>query len=267
MSAPNPVHVYESFEDAHWWYIGRRTVLMPLIHTLVPAGEGRKLVDIGCGAGANVAAFADSYECVGIDISEELIVAGRRRFPGVQFLTGDAPADLGRHAGNADVFLLMDVIEHIPDDHGYFARIFNAAKEGAVFVVTVPAGPALWSPHDVAVGHQRRYTPETLAALWADLPAQQLLLDHFNSHLYPLIRAARVLTNRIGRGAGGSGTDFVMPPAAINRCLAWVMGSEKGALMAALQGRHARAYRRGVSLVAIVRKAPQFAGGTNSTNS
>jgi len=119
---PNPADVYETFEDRHWWYVARRRIITPLVHSLVPPGNGGTIVDVGCGAGANVAAFAGDYKCVGIDVSEDLIAAARRRFPSLTFIAGDAPDDLGDKGGNGDIFLLMDVIEHIKEDRAYFAR-------------------------------------------------------------------------------------------------------------------------------------------------
>lgn len=145
--------------------MARRRIIIPLVRQLLPPGTGGTIVDVGCGAGANLAAFAAGYDCVGIDVSDDLVAAARGRFPGLTFISGDAPDDLGDFAGKADVFLLMDVIEHIKDDRAYLDRLFHAARPGAVFLLTVPADPELWSLHDDAVGHQRRYTPATLRAL------------------------------------------------------------------------------------------------------
>lgn len=166
------------------------------------------------------------YHCVGIDVSDELVTAARGRFPALTFIAGGAPDDLGDVAGKADGFLLMDVIEHIKEDRAYFARLFDAARSGAVFVLTVPADPKLWSLHDDAVGHQRRYTPETLGALWTGLAADELLVAYFNTYLYRLVTMTRAANNRRGRMAGTK-TDFAMPMWPLNPILATVMGNER----------------------------------------
>ena len=250
---PNPVDVYETFEDRHWWYVARRRIITPLVHSLVPPGNGGTIVDVGCGAGANVAAFAGDYKCVGIDVSEDLIAAARRRFPSLTFIAGDAPDDLGDKGGRGDIFLLMDVIEHIKEDGAYFARLFDAARPGAVFLLTVPADPGLWSLHDDAVGHQRRYLPETLRALWTGLAADELLVAYFNNYLRPLVTLTRAVNNRRGRTAGDK-TDFAMPMWPLNPILAAVMGSEARVLAGLLSGKRRSGFRTGVSLAAIVRK-------------
>jgi SAM-dependent methyltransferase len=250
---PNPVHVYEAFEDRHWWYVARRRIIVPLVQRLVTPGTGRTIVDVGCGAGANLAAFGDGYDCVGIDVSGDLVAAAQGRFPALTFIAGDAPGDLGDIAGKADVFLLMDVIEHVKNDHAYFARLFEAAGPGAVFFLTVPADPELWSLHDDAVGHHRRYTPETLRALWTELAADELLVAYFNSYLRPLVTLTRAVNDRRGRTAGET-TDFAMPMWPLNPILAGIMGSEARVLAGLLSGKRRRGFRTGVSLAAIVRK-------------
>jgi SAM-dependent methyltransferase len=250
-SIVNPVHVYLQFEDEHWWYVARRRILRSLLDDLV--APGALVVDVGCGAGANISELARAYRCVGIDVSPQLVASASERFPDVEFICGDAPRDLGPLAGEADALLLMDVIEHIPDDLGYFAELFEAARPGAIVVLTVPADPRLWSGHDEAVGHVRRYTAAAMSRLWAGLPAEQLLLSHFNSRLHPLVAGVRRLNGMRGRVAGEHGTDFAMPPRLINSALATIMSSETAVLRGALGGGRA-GFRRGVSLIGIVRK-------------
>src|SRR5262245_4275924 len=69
--------------------------------------------------------------------------------------------------GPFDAVLLLDVLEHVEDDHGFLARIAAGSAPGAVFLVTVPAWPGLFSAHDLALGHFRRYTPAACRELLA----------------------------------------------------------------------------------------------------
>lgn len=240
-------------EDAHWWFVARRRIMRRLLRRAVPPAGGALVVDVGCGTGANVAALADEYECVGIDTSAEAVAAAARRFPGVRFVRGFAPADLGADAGRASAFLLMDVLEHVRDDFLLFSSLVAAARPGAHFLVTVPAEMALWSPHDETFGHWRRYDPARLARVWEGLPVSVRLLSHFNARLYPLIRAARAAGRLRGRGWGKEGSDLGTPPRVANAALCRVFEGEGGVLEAALEGRGG-GYRRGVSLLALLRR-------------
>ena len=65
-----------------------------------------------------------------------------------------------RPTGRFDVLLLLDVLEHVPDDQDLADRLVaeSVNAEGWV-VVSVPAWPRIFAQHDVALGHFRRYTP------------------------------------------------------------------------------------------------------------
>jgi len=72
----------------------------------------------------------------------------------IRFLT-ERPSD------RFDLVVLLDVLEHIEHDDAWLTSIVadNLRNDGFV-VVSVPSWPALFSPHDVALGHFRRYTPQ-----------------------------------------------------------------------------------------------------------
>ena len=212
------------------------------------------VVDIGCGTGANVAALADRYRCVGIDASPEAVRLARQRFPQVRFLAGRAPDDLGELMQQARLFLLMDVLEHVSDDFAMLSELLAAAVPGSYFLLTVPADQSLWSPHDESFGHYRRYDRGRLGRVWADLPVSTVLISYYNTRLLPLVRIVRAWSRRRGRAAGESGTDFWLPTPAVNRLLEATLAGEARRLVNLLTGRAARGYRCGASLVALLRR-------------
>jgi SAM-dependent methyltransferase len=66
--------------------------------------------------------------------------------------------------GRFDAALLLDVIEHVDDDVGFLRDVVARLRPGGVVLVSVPAWPALFSAHDVALHHHRRYTPDACRA-------------------------------------------------------------------------------------------------------
>jgi len=212
------------------------------------------VVDVGCGTGANAAAFARNYRCVGIDVSQEAIDAAKKRFPGVEFICGAAPGALGELAGQADLFVVSDVIEHIGDDIGFVSDLVKAMRPGAFLLITVPADPDLWTQHDESFGHFRRYLPDTLRDVWSGLPVTEVVLAAFNTRLYGAIKAVRFLNRKLGRTSGAAGTDFAMPLAPINGALTRVLAGESGRLVEALRSNERNGPARGVSLVAVLRR-------------
>jgi len=248
--------LHADIEEHHWWFLARRTILGRLVRQVLPPSSETTIVDIGCGTGANIASFAEDYHSVGIDTSNEAVRWARERFPKVQFLVGRAPEDLGDLMGQARLFLLNDVLEHVPDDFAMLSELLAAARPESYFLITVPADESLWSTHDESFGHFRRYDRQRFERLWADLPVEPLLVSHLNARMYPLIRAIRAFPWRRGRAWGRAGTHFWMPPAPANRLMEATFAGEVKVLEDLLAGCRKHGYRRGSSLLALLRRRP-----------
>ncbi len=252
----NPTAAYAAYEDEHWWYVARRRIVFAMLRTLVRPSKDAVVVDVGCGPGANLGSLAEDYRCVGIDISPEAVAIASARYPNCRFVSGLAPDDVREDLAQASAVLLMDVLEHVDGDREMLSAVVDATAPGTIVLVTVPADPSLWSGHDVAAGHVRRYTASSLDALFEGLPLERLYSSAFNSRLYPAIKAIRV-GNRILRRSQGSkdslGTDLRLPPRFLNNVLISLFGGESARLLSGM-ARGSSAYRRGVSLVSILRR-------------
>ncbi len=249
----NPIDVYAEFEDSHWWFLARRRILRQLVERALEGHPARRIVDVGCGPGANIASLSGDCSCVGVDISGEAIKIARARHQNVEFVHGLAPADVPEAVATADLLLLTDVLEHVRDPGRMLRELVHASSPGAHILVTVPAGPELWSEHDRTVGHRVRYTSDTFRGLWSGLPVDERMISYFNTYLYPAAWGGRWLSRRRARTAGHQGTDLSMPPAPINWLLTRIFALEARALIQTLEG-HRRGFRRGVSLVALLRR-------------
>ena len=268
--------LHATLEDSHWWFVARRRIVRRLIDHLLenqvagrngrvphpnpppkserPAESSRPLViDVGCGTGANIASLSDRYRCVGIDTSTEAIQWARQRFGHVRFIEGFAPKDLGSLVGEARLITMMDVLEHVKDEFALLSSILAECSPGAYVLLTVPADVSLWSKHDETFGHYRRYDPNSFARLWADLPVETMLLSHYNSRLYPLIKAARKFNRVFRRSAGEHGTDFSLPMKPVNWTFESIFAGE-GEMLFDMLTHGEETYERGVSLIAVLRR-------------
>jgi hypothetical protein len=144
------------------------------------------------------------------------------------------------------VLLMSDVLEHVANDQELLNRAIAVVPSGSHLVLTVPADPALWSQHDVDFGHFRRYRREHFQALWRNAPVDERLLSPFNARLRPLIAALRRL-------APGTSNNLKLPVGPLNGFLQRVFAGEAAALVNAID-RNAPPFRRGVSLIAVLRK-------------
>lgn len=248
--------LHAEVEATHWWFVARRRIMQAVLATAAPPGNDGLVVDVGCGTGANIAALAEDYRVLGVDDSAEGIDLARQRFADVQFVHGRAPDDLEGRLADAAAVLMMDVLEHVPDDAAVLGPIVEATPPGTVFLLTVPAGMHLWTEHDEHFGHYRRYDEATFRAMWASMPVEPIMVSHYNTRLYPIVRGVRLLTRLRGRAWGKAGSDLDLPARPVNALLERTFAGEASRLVALARGETKRPYRRGVSLIALLRRKP-----------
>lgn len=246
--------LHARIEQRHWWFRARRRIMRQLIEQVVPPQSDQLIIDVGCGTGANIGSLADGYRCLGVDTSESAIRLATERFPQVEFRQGMAPGVIEDAAHEAQLWMLMDVLEHVPDDYQLLSTLMEAARPGAYFLLTVPAGPELWSQHDESFGHYRRYVLPRFTKLWQGLSVEPLLVSYFNHRLYPVVKAVRDWGRWRGHAGGEAGTDFRIPAAPLNSLLEGIFAGETERLLRTLeQPEEQPGYEKGVSLVALLR--------------
>lgn len=75
-----------------------------------------------------------------------------------------------------DTILYVDVLEHIEDDRGELERAAALLSQAGMLAVLSPAYQFLFSPFDEEIGHYRRYTASTLAAVAPETLERKALL-------------------------------------------------------------------------------------------
>jgi SAM-dependent methyltransferase len=148
-------------EDHYWWFVSRRELVVDLVARLPLDPASRPvIVDLGCGTGATAAALGRFGRVVGIDFSPlALDCCGRR---GLNRLARARAELIPLQDACVDAIVGTDVLEHIDDDAATLAEFFRVLKPGGHAVITVPAYRFLWSEHDEALMHKRRYMAGTL---------------------------------------------------------------------------------------------------------
>ena len=237
--------VYEQMaklDGSHWWFTARRRILDGLIERVVRPPSNARILELGAGTGHNLAMLSrfGTVEASELDpVAREL--ASERLGREVKEV---ALPDLSMFPEDSyDLIALLDVLEHVPDDKASLASIKTRLKPGGALLVTVPANPWMWSAHDVAHHHHRRYRKAEIEKLARDAAYKIELLSPFNSLLFPPIAAVRL----VGKLTGKDDSDDAMPGALVNRTLDTVFGLERS-----LIGRVPMPF--GVSLVAVLRR-------------
>jgi SAM-dependent methyltransferase len=128
---------------------------------------GRRVLEIGAGAGNLSRFLLDRESVVLTDYEVEYLHLLRRRF-GTYENVQIRPLDLDTFTAAAlegdaiDTIVCLNVLEHIENDARVLGELYRAIEPGGVVIVLVPAHPELYSDLDRNLGHHRRYTREAL---------------------------------------------------------------------------------------------------------
>ncbi|AWM90816.1 methyltransferase [Pseudomonas sp. 31-12] len=136
--------------DQHWYYASKAAATTRMLgHT-----PFKKILDVGAGSGFfshHLLTYSAAGEAWCVDISYDA---------DSDATTAGKPVHYRRDidAVDADLVLLMDVLEHVDDDVGLLKAYVDKVPSGSRFLMTVPAFRFLWSGHDEFLEHKRRYT-------------------------------------------------------------------------------------------------------------
>ena len=144
-------------EESHWWYLGRRRIIESFVKQICAKLQPAKprILDVGCGTGANLKMLASFGEAEGVDISQQALEFCRQR--GLENVKFGAAESLPYEAGSFDLVTALDVIEHLDDDHAGLSEIGRVLRPGGRALLFVPAFMFLWGVQDDVSNHRRRY--------------------------------------------------------------------------------------------------------------
>ncbi|MES2326923.1 MAG: class I SAM-dependent methyltransferase [Pseudomonadota bacterium] len=208
-------------DDRHWWYRARRRILAELIRREANLPADARILEIGCGTGHNLSMLGGFGHIDGLELDDEAAALSEKRL-GRKVMRSPLPA-LDEVPDDYDLIGAFDVIEHIDDDTAALAAIATKLKPGGKFIMTVPAHPWMWTAHDVANHHKRRYSKRALRKLIESSPMRLDKVGYFNSLLFPLAVAQRAASKLRGKDNG----NVSLPPAPLNRSLEAVFASER----------------------------------------
>ncbi len=172
-------------EETHWWWIGRKNIIKSLLNAKRVRSKNI-ILDAGCGTGSNIIFFNQFGTTYGIDISP--IATKFCQIRGIKnVVTGDV-SKLPYKNNFFDIVSCMDVLEHIENEEKVIKEIFRVLKPGGELLLTVPALPFLFSKHDNAQGHFRRYNRKYLRKMLLLSGFEEERISYFNTLLsFPII--------------------------------------------------------------------------------
>ena len=238
------LQVISSIEQDHFWFLGRRKLVLSLMRKLIKHQQ-TTLLDVGCGTGYNLKHWkAFSKDVFGLDrLSGDI---------GPEIMAGISPnmvksdvCALPVKSDSTDVVVALDVLEHVQDGK-MLAEVNRCLVDEGLLFITVPAMQWLWSDRDESAGHLRRYNKQTLRPVIEKAGFEILYMSYYQCLLFPLVALARIM----GRTGKSTTKTEENPGKKANALLGLVTQFEVS--VSALGFR----FPWGSSLVAVMRKTP-----------
>ena len=211
-------------EARHFWFQGFRQFVTPVLAEVTNGRRDLRLVDCGCGTGANLELLAPYGRAVGIDLSPGGLVRANQAGRSV------ARADVTRMplpSATFDVVTSFDVLQCVPDDVEAVREMARVCRAGGRIVVTVAALDVLSGDHGEVWQEARRYTPASVRSLLEGAGLRVERVSFLFASLFPLMLGAR-LAQRWSRPFRQvrDDSDISVPPGPVNAALATVLRAE-----------------------------------------
>lgn len=172
----------------HWYYITKGRAIQSLLCDL----SASSLIDVGAGSGVfakMLVAQGLVERAVCVDPNYDYRALGTSSDGRIVYTRGADKVD-------ADLVMMIDVIEHVDDDIGLVRQYAECAAPGTRFLIAVPAFQFLWSSHDEFLEHKRRYTLESLERTVRAAGLLPLKKRYFFGLVLPIVAALRVMESK-----------------------------------------------------------------------
>lgn len=206
--------------NTHWYYVSKGRALQAILGDL----KFDNILDVGAGSGIFSKqlldnGFCDEATCVDPNYHEEKIELHNGKK--IHFVKGiDIPTQ--------KLILMMDVLEHVPDDRTFLEKYTSNMQEGGYVLITVPAFPSMWSSHDVFLEHYRRYTLRGLEACVSKVGLKTVKSCYYFGSLFPIIALLRFINKCLfANSLVKAKSDLKLYPAWLNRLLVAIHDFER----------------------------------------
>jgi len=214
-------------EQSHWWYTGRRKILTRFVEDICRRVTDRRprILDVGCGTGANLLMLSKYGDAEGVDVSEDALAFCRER--GLENVKLGAAEQLPYDDGTFDLVTALDVVEHLDDDLAGLREMRRVLRPGGRVLLFVPTFMFLWGLQDDVSNHRRRYRMPELRRVLEQAGFEIERTTYANITFFMPILAMRKLMRLTGIKAESENNINV---SALNGVLARMLGAESRVL-------------------------------------
>lgn len=216
-------------EDSFWWYQALHSRALDAARSCLVSRPHARILDAGCGTGGMAAQLLPLGDVTAADVSPvALRFASRRQVDGKPCFACASVEALPFDSAAFDLVVSLDVLCHgaVQDQSAALAEMSRVLSPGGHLVLNLPAYPGLLSAHDRAVLNTRRYLRTQVVQLLSGAGLGVISMGYWNSLLFPVVAALRLLRRRPGEGET---SDLTPPREWLNRLLKSVISVERSA--------------------------------------
>jgi len=211
-------------ESFYWWFVARRQLLESLVESIARDFEQPTILDVGCGTGINYSVLSKYGDTFGTDASEEALAFSQSR--GTRTLARSHLESLPFANSTFDIVTALDVLEHVDDDLKALDEILRVTAKRGVLVITVPAYGFLWSEHDEALHHRRRYAASELRNKLTNAGFEVERISYYITLLFFPILFMRFIQS-VTKKSIQAKTSHIVLPGWLNSLLVGILGFER----------------------------------------
>ena len=215
-------------ERDHFWFRGFRRFVAPMLDLAAAGRPGLRLLDCGCGTGANLRLLLEPYgEACGFDLT----------WTGLRFARGSGLTRVAQASAAAvpfpsaafDIVTSFDVLYCLPDaiEREAVREMWRVLRPGGSAIINVAAMEILRGNHSVLSAELRRYSRTSLRALIEPAGFRVERMTYTNAALFPLMLGVRGVQRLTGlAGEHEAEAEITVPPAPVNAALAAMLAVE-----------------------------------------
>jgi ubiquinone/menaquinone biosynthesis C-methylase UbiE len=220
-------------EREHFWWRGFRAFVRPALERAV-RGERVRVLDCGCGTGANLEMLRQFGPSVGIDLTWAGLAFARGR--GDRQVAQASADALPFPDGSFDLVTSFDMLQCVPGtaEPIAFAEIARVLRPGGHAVITVAAMQVLWGNHSILSHEVRRYSRDELRQKLVNAGLRPVRITYTNATLFPILAPLRILQRRRGLATSDAdaraATESSVPARPVNMALTMLLWTEAAAV-------------------------------------
>jgi ubiquinone/menaquinone biosynthesis C-methylase UbiE len=217
-------------ETSYWWFVGKQFLVKSILRKWsLNRLKKDRLLDIGCGTGTILKLLENFGTAYGVELSMNAIRFLKRRDL-KRVVCSDVSQSIPFKEGTFSAITCLDVLEHIDNDSTLLHEMVRVCKPGGHIVLTVPAFNVLWSPHDTALHHKRRYTRKQMLKKVSQLKSTVIKSSYYNTALFLPILTVRKLKPFLSNRQNVKSDFFIPIPRWINALITLLFVAELGCL-------------------------------------